>query len=179
MDGRIERAKDAALGAHNGPPSHADEIGEAAGGISGTLFGAGIGATAGPVGALLGGIAGALGGWWAGRAVVEAAETLAEDDDTYYRQHFHSLADRPVDRSYEDVRGAYLLGRIASHNPNFVAREFEEVEPELERGWGANNHLYGSWVAARPYAREAFTRERERRAREQLVEQIAPNDRRV
>ncbi len=177
-DGRIERAKDAALGSHHGPPSTADEIGEAAGGISGTLLGAGIGAATGPVGALLGGIAGALGGWWAGRAVSEAAEKLTVDDESYYRHHFESLADRLADRTYEDVRGAYYLGEIASHNPNFVARTFDEVEPELEKGWAAAE-AYGSWTAARPYAREAYTRGKERRAKERLVEQIAPNDRRV
>src|SRR5881275_973944 len=67
VDGRLERAKDAALGAHRGPASTADEIGEAAGGISGAVLGAGVGLATGPVGAVLGGIAGALGGWWAGR----------------------------------------------------------------------------------------------------------------
>ena len=179
IDGRIEQAKDAALGSHAGPPSTADEIGEAAGGISGTLLGAGVGATAGPVGALLGGIAGALGGWWAGRAVSEAAEKLAEDDDSYYRHHFESLTDRPADRSYDDVRGAYYLGHIASQNPNFLAREFDEVEPELEKGWAAHGEQDGSWAAARSYAREAYARGKERQAKERLVEQIAPNDRRT
>lgn len=179
IDGRIEQAKDAALGSHNGPPSTADEIGEAAGGISGTMLGAGIGAPAGPVGVLLGGIAGALGGWWAGRAVSEAAEKLTEGDESYYRQHYESLPDRPADQSYDDVRGAYYLGHIASHNPNFLAREFDEVEPELEKGWAGQPDRNGSWAAARPYAREAYARGKERRAKERLVEQIAPNDRRV
>ena len=177
-DGRIEQAKDAALGSHPGPPSTADEIGEAAGGISGALLGAGVGAASGPVGALLGGIAGALGGWWAGRAVSEAAEKLSGDDDSYFRHHYQSLADRPADRSYEDVRGAYYLGQIASHNPNFVAREFDEVEPELAAGWAAAQ-AYGSWTAARPYVREAYTRGKDRRAKERLVAGLAPNDRRA
>jgi hypothetical protein len=171
LDGRIEQAKDAALGAHEGPPSTADEIGEAAGGISGTLLGAGIGAPAGPLGALIGGIAGALGGWWAGRAVTEAAEKLTEDDHTYFRQHFERHAERPADRPYEDYRNAYVLGHIASENPNFVAREFDEVEPELRRGWPTNER---SWETARPYAREAYTRNRERRAKATLADQIAP-----
>src|SRR6185437_6342202 len=127
--GRIERATDAALGSHDGPPSTADEIGEAAGGISGAVLGAGVGMAGGPAGALLGGIAGALGGWWAGRAVSEAAETLGQNDEAYYRSHFESLADRPADRSFDDVRAAYMLGHIASQNPNFAAREFDEVEP--------------------------------------------------
>src|SRR6266513_286649 len=49
-DGRIERAKDAALGPHRGDPSLGDEIGEATGGVAGALLGAGIGSSAGPVG---------------------------------------------------------------------------------------------------------------------------------
>jgi hypothetical protein len=179
LDGRIEQAKDAALGSHDTPPSTADQIGEAAGGISGTLLGAGVGSAAGPLGTLVGGIAGALGGWWAGRAVTEAAEKLSEDDLTYYRQHYESHPDRPADRSFDDARNAYILGHIAAENPNFVARQFEEVEPELERGWTAQSDKWGSWPAARPYAREAYSRRIERQAKERLIEQIAPNDRRV
>ena len=134
-DGRIERAKEAALGPHTGEPSLGDEIGEATGGIAGVLLGAGIGSSAGPVGTLLGGIAGAIGGWWTGRAIAEAAEKLSTDDDEEYRSHYESSEIRVADRSFEDVRGAYYLGHIASHNPNFTDREFSEVEPELARGW--------------------------------------------
>lgn len=173
LDGRIEQAKDAALGSHAGPPSTADEIGEAAGGISGTLLGAGIGAAGGPVGALLGGIAGALGGWWAGRAVTEAAEKLSEDDHAYFRQHFERHPRQPAERSFDDARNAYLLGHIASENPNFVAREFEEIEPELERGWTAGT-ARRDWESAKPYAKEAWTRNQERRAKETLSAQITP-----
>ena len=171
LDGRIEQAKDAALGSHDSPPSTVDEIGEAAGGISGTLLGAGIGAAGGPVGALIGGIAGALGGWWAGRAVTEAAEKLTEDDHTYFRQHYEKHPQRAADRSYDDVRDAYVLGHIASENPNFVSREFEEVEPELERGWPTDR---GNWESARPFAREAYARNRERRVKATLADQITP-----
>jgi hypothetical protein len=172
LDGRIEQVKDAALGAHHGPPSRVDEIGEAAGGISGTLLGAGIGAPAGPIGALIGGIAGALGGWWAGRAVTEAAERLTEDDETYFRQHYERHTERPADRGYPDVRSAYILGHIASENPNFVAREFDEVEPELRRGWPGGED---SWEDARAFAREGYARNRGRRAQETLANQITPN----
>lgn len=159
-DGRIERAKDAALGAHDGFPSHADELGEATGGITGVLVGAGIGSAAGPVGTLIGGIAGALSGWWAGRAVSEAAGTLTHEDEEYFRAHYDSLPTRPADRAYDDVRGAYYLGQIASHNPNFTDRLFDEVEPELERGWAGNADKYGSWTTVRDYAAEGFSRGR-------------------
>src|SRR5215467_11233792 len=86
--GKLERAKDVALGSHHRKPSVADQIGETAGGISGVLLGAGIGSAAGPVGTLIGGIAGAIGGWWAGRAVVEAASSLSREDEAYFREHY-------------------------------------------------------------------------------------------
>jgi len=160
IDGRIERAKDAAFSAHDSDPSVADELGEATGGISGVLVGAGIGSAAGPIGTLIGGIAGALGGWWAGRAVAEAASSLTHEDEAHFRGHFDSLQQRPADRAYDDVRSAYYLGQIASHNPNFLAREFTEVEPELERGWSSHGDKYGSWTTVRDYAAEGFDRGR-------------------
>ena len=143
-------------------PTLGEELGEAAGGLSGVLVGAGMGSAAGPVGTLLGGIAGALGGWWAGRAVADSAAKLTREDEEYFRQHYESQSDRPVDRSYDDVRGAYYLGQIASHNPNFTEREWTEVEPELERGWGAYGDRYGSWTTVRDYAATGFSRGRSR-----------------
>lgn len=164
-DGRIEHAKDAALGSHSGEPSLADEIGEATGGITGVLLGAGIGSSAGPVGTLLGGIAGAIGGWWSGRAIAEAAEKLTAEDDAEYRTHYESSTERVADRSYDDVRGAYYLGHIASHNPNFTDRQFTEVEPELERGWRACAHPPCSWEEVRSLVGEGYRRGVERRQR--------------
>ena len=158
IDGRIERAKDVALGRHHAHPTLSDEIGEAAGGVSGALLGAGIGSAAGPVGTLIGGIAGAIGGWWAGRAVAEAASSLSHEDEEYFRSHYDSLNERPADRAYDDVRGAYYLGQIASHNPNFLEREFTEVEPELERGWAQYADKYGGWPQVRDYAAAGFSR---------------------
>ena len=68
-DGRMERAKDKALGKHDDDPSVADQVGEGVGSIGGMVAGATIGTVAGPIGTLIGGIAGAVGGWWTGRAV--------------------------------------------------------------------------------------------------------------
>ena len=62
-DGKIERAKDAALGKHDSNPDAGDLVGEAAGGVSGVLAGAAIGSVGGPVGTIIGGIAGAVGGF--------------------------------------------------------------------------------------------------------------------
>src|SRR5207253_7199082 len=128
IDGRLERAKDVALGAHGSPPSHADELAEATGGISGVLAGAGIGSAAGPVGTLIGGIAGAIGGWWAGRAVTEAASKLTTADDAHYREHYERSPNRLADRSYDDVRPAYHLGHVAAQNPDYAHSEWTEVQ---------------------------------------------------
>jgi len=180
-DGRIERAKEAALGPHAGEPSLGDEIGEATGGIAGVLLGAGLGSSAGPVGTLLGGIAGAIGGWWSGRAIAEAAEKLSEDDDAEFRTHYETSDRRLADRSYDEVRGAYFLGHIASHNPNFVDRSFTEVESELERGWRECANPPCPWEQARPFVGEGYRRGVERRARtdRRTVERVEELERRL
>ena len=180
-DGRIERAKEAALGPHTGEPSLGDEIGEATGGIAGVLLGAGIGSSAGPVGTLLGGIAGAIGGWWTGRAIAEAAEKLSTDDDEEFRTHYESSETRVVDRNFEDVRGAYYLGHIASQNPNFTDREFTEVEPELARGWRNCLNPPCAWEEARPFVGEGFRRGAQRRQRtdRRTVERVEELERRL
>src|SRR3982074_2607158 len=131
-DGRVERAKAPALGAHDSTPSHVDEAGEAAGGIGGVLAGAAIGSVAGPVGTLIGGIAGAMGGWWTGRAVTEAASKLTRDDDEYYRKSYESSPNRLADRSYDDVRPAYHLGQIAAQNPDYANLSWSQVQSELQ-----------------------------------------------
>jgi hypothetical protein len=144
-----------------------DEVGEAVGGVSGIVAGAAIGSPAGPIGTIIGGIAGAVGGWWAGRAVAEAAHKFTREDDSLYRERFENRPDRFADRSYDDVRPAYQLGHIASMNPDYNARSFDEVEPDLRRGWGNNLRArHGDWSAVRPYAEEAYNRNSSVAARE-------------
>ena len=156
-DGRFERAKDKALGKHDDNPGVADHVGEAAGGISGVVAGAAVGSAVGPIGTIIGGIVGAMGGWWSGRAVAEAATAVTTEDDTYYRKHF-STSGRS-NRSYDDVRPAYYLGHLASRNPDYRNRSFEEIETDLRGGWTTDSR-YGSWDDARGFAREGFTRGR-------------------
>jgi hypothetical protein len=148
-------------------PSTADQVGEAAGGITGVFAGAAIGATAGPVGVLLGGIAGAIGGWWSGRALSEAAEDITVADDEYYRTHFMA-SDEPRERrqrdrrqGFDDARGAYYLGDLAAANPEYGS--FAEVERDLARGWNTSASQHGEWDAVREYASVGFARGLERR----------------
>jgi hypothetical protein len=142
-------------------PSVADHVGQATGGITGVFAGAAIGATAGPIGVLLGGVAGAIGGWWSGRAIAEAAEDITEAEDQYYREHFTGL--RAEAEQYDRARTAYYLGDIAAANPEYRERAFDEVEPELSRGWKSVTRDQGDWQAVRDYASVGFTHGRERR----------------
>ena len=130
------------------------------GGVSGALVGAGIGSAAGPVGSIIGGVAGAIGGWWAGHAVIEAARSVTHDDEAHFREHYDAVAERPVDLAYDDVRGAYYLGQVASHHPDFASREFADMESDLERGWTSQGTTTGTWEAVRDYAATGFTRGR-------------------
>jgi hypothetical protein len=158
LDGRLERAKEAALGPHDDHPSVGDLVGEAAGGISGVLAGAAIGSLGGPVGTVIGGIAGAIGGWWSGRAISEAVGKITEDDETHYREHYERAAVRNTTaRRYDDARPAYHLGHIAGMNPDYKGRSFDEVEEDLQRGWNDDVRTrYGEWDAVRGYVEEAY-----------------------
>ncbi len=142
----------------NAPPK-GDKIGEGVGSVSGVVAGAAIGSAAGPIGTIIGGIAGAVGGWWAGHAVAEATHKFTQEDDSYYRERFANTTDRLADRGYDDIRPAYQLGHIASMNPDYNGRSFEEVEPDLQRGWGNDLRArHGDWSTVRPYAQEAYSR---------------------
>ena len=136
-------------------------IGEGVGGVSGMAAGMAIGSLGGPIGAVIGGLAGTLSGWWAEREISEAAHHYTDADDAAYRTHYESSPTRPADRSYEDVRPAYQLGHIASRNPDYANRQFEDVEGDLQRGWTNDvSNRHGEWQSVRGYARDAFARSR-------------------
>lgn len=144
---------------HAGHPTAGEEVGEAAGGITGVVTGAAIGSVAGPVGTVIGGIAGAIGGWWAGRAVADAATSFTHTDDEFYRDHYEASDTRLADRRYDDVRPAYQLGHIAARNPDYAGRPFESVESDLRRGWDSTaSTTHGEWERVRGYARDAYAR---------------------
>ena len=140
-----------------------------------------LGSSAGPVGTLLGGVAGAIGGWWTGRAIAEAAEKLSAEDDQDFRAHYESSTERISDQSYDDIRGAYFLGHIASNNPNFVDREFTEIEPELARGWRDCTARPCDWEQARAFVGEGYRRGAQRRQRtdRRTVERVEELERRL
>ena len=164
VEREIERDVDASHRetVHDDSPTVGDQVGEAAGGIGGVLAGAAIGSLGGPIGTVIGGIAGAVGGWWTGRAISEAASNYSHADDEEFRVDYETR-DRTVastpNRSYERVRPAYQLGYLASRNPEYEGRSFEEIEEHLERGWTSDASTQGSdWTDMRDYARTAYVR---------------------
>jgi uncharacterized protein (TIGR02271 family) len=146
-----------------------EKIGEGVGGVAGAAAGAAIGSLAGPVGTAIGAIAGAVGGWWSGRAAADAANSIDTKDDDYYRQRF---AETGV-RDYDIARPAFQLGHVAGFNPDYAGRSFEEIEPDLRRGWTDDVvERSDDWESVRGYARDAYERGQERRltlAEEQLA----------
>jgi phage tail tape-measure protein len=131
----------------------------AVGGAGGALAGAGLGTIlGGPIGAIVGAIAGAVGGWWAGQAAADSATTITPEDEARYRALYDESPNRLADGSYEDVRAFYHLGHVASRNPDYQQRTFDEVEGDLQKGWTADlRSRYGDWSYARQFAREAYS----------------------
>ena len=158
-DTRADRVKDKALGLHDDHPGVADHVGEGVGGISGVVAGAAVGSAVGPIGTIIGGIVGAMGGWWTGRAVAEAATAITPADDTYYRRHFDSRPGRMGNRTYDEAKPAYYIGHLASRNPDYQNRAFEDIETDLSRGWGTDRNR-GAWDDVRGFASEGFSRGR-------------------
>jgi len=148
--------------AGQGTPEHvhrdADTVGESAGGFLGAAGGMSLGAIGGPVGLVVGGLAGAIGGWWAGRGIADA---MTKKDDHDFRRHFDASPDRPADRSYDDVRPAYVAGHLAGRNPDYDGKSFEDIEADLRCGWSTEIVAHcGEWPTVRRYARAAFDRAR-------------------
>ena len=150
--------------------------GGALGGTAGALAGGAVGSIGGPVGTIIGAVAGAAGGWWGGKEVAESTFDFSDADDDFYRQSYESAAGTAgssgggrtsgmsTRRSYEDVRPLYQFGQFATRNPEYNGRRFEEIEPQLRRGWTQDlERQYGDWSTARSYVSEGYTRANESR----------------
>jgi len=148
-----------------------DHVGEAVTGVSGVIVGAAIGSLAGPIGTVVGGIAGAVGGWWAGRAVADAAQQYTLDDEAVYRNHYDNSPVRLADRKFDVARPAFRLGHIAAQNPDYRGRSFLDVEADLRNGWDADtSKSYGDWESVRGYVNDAYDRKMSMIERERLRE---------
>lgn len=109
----------------------------------------------GAIPAVLGALAGALGGWWAASSH-DTASKMPEEEESAYREHFASSPRRSVGVTYEIVRPYYAIGYIAARNPSYQGRRFEEIEPELRRGFAGEDA--SRYDTHREYARHAYER---------------------
>lgn len=132
-----------------------------ASGVGGAVAGSASGlAVGGPIGAAIGAIAGAVGGWWMGHGSA-AAKDWSELDDAHYREHYDAAGGAAADRRYEEVRAAYHLGYVASRNPDYAGRGFDEIEGDLRHGWTEElQGRHGTWDAVRDRVRYGYEQPR-------------------
>lgn len=123
--------------------------GEALDGVRGPLIGSAMGA-------ILGSLAGALGGWWAGRKLADSDIHLTPEDEAACQAHFVALTVRPVGMTYDQARDGYAIGHAASRNPGYRGRPFDEVEPELRRGFTGD--YADRYDSLRDFARYGYER---------------------
>ena len=141
----------------------------AMGGVGGAALGAAVGAPAGPIGIAIGAVAGAVGGWWSGHAIHASREF--QHHDSRFRRHHESLGEQGVD--YEKARPAYQLGHVASRNPEYATRSFDEIEDDVRMGWTPEiARRHGEWEDARRYAKAAYVIGQDRS--EQLLDREVP-----
>ena len=87
---------------------------------------------------------------------------FTETDDAHWRASYHTRPYAAADRGYEYYRPAYRYG--AASAGRFTGREWDDVEPELERGWdAARGHAKTTWFEVKGAARDAWDRVRGRR----------------
>lgn len=124
---------------------------------AGMAFGAAVASVAGPIGTAVGAAVGAIAGGLAGKGVAEAIDPTAED--AYWRANYASRA-YATPRDADDEWGpAYAYG-VHHYNRNVAANPgatFEELEPEMERGWvEARGQSSMEWTRARLAAYDAW-----------------------
>ncbi len=137
-----------------------ERIAEGSGGLAGMAAGAGIGSFVGPIGTIIGALGGAVGGWWAGRAASKSSDEYTPDDDDFYQSHYQAARPSGSSSTYDEHRPAYQLGHLAGMNPDYRSRTFEEVEPDLSSAYSSSGQ--NNWHAVRIYARDAYSRSRDR-----------------
>jgi hypothetical protein len=128
-------------------------IGAGTGAAAGAVTGATVGSVGGPVGMAAGAVVGGIVGAAAGDSIAEAV------NPTTYSEHWKSnYATTPYyasGREWKDYEPAYNLGY--SGYSQYRGKRFEDVEPDLERGWDktkGNSRL--AWNEAKGAVRDGW-----------------------
>ena len=120
-------------------------VGAAVGGVA---AGAAVGSVAGPIGTVIGAAVGAVAGGLAGKGIAESIDPTAED--AYWRENYRSRPYVDAGLGYDEFGPAYGFGVDAYRR--YPGRRYDELEPELERGWDSAR---GSSSLTRDRARHA------------------------
>ncbi len=123
--------------------------------IGGAAAGAAAGMLGGPVGTAVGAIIGGVAGGLAGKAIGEQIDPTVEE--AYWREEFRHRDYVDEDEVYETYESAYRYGWESRQD--LADRNWDEIEPQLERGWPdrqGNSPL--DWERARYAAQDAWQR---------------------
>lgn len=130
-------------------------IGAAAAGTIGTA----IGAPAGPIGAAIGAVVGSVVGGLIGKGTAETFDPTVED--TYWRDNYKSRPYVKPDYTYDDYQPAYRTGYEGFNRYNTTGKNFNELEPDLQRDYETNYSTSRvGWNDARNAAQDAWDRAR-------------------
>ena len=78
-------------------------------------------------------------------------------EDAYWRESYRSRPYFKADRDYEFYRPAYQYGSEATSH--YRGRDWNDVEPELERGWDkARGASKSTWQEVKDAVRDAWDR---------------------
>ena len=123
--------------------------------LGGAAAGAATGTVAGPVGTIAGAAVGAVVGGLAGKGVAEAIDPSREDD--YWRSNFTGRSYVEGGSTFDDYGPAYGYG-VESFG-RYPGRVFDDVEPDLSRGWSTGHGTSSlSWDHAKHAVRDAWNR---------------------
>jgi hypothetical protein len=128
-----------------------EELGEAMGGALGKAAGRANDAALDALGSVLERTMRTMGDWWAGAEAESASRSFGPQEDRACREHFRGPGTSADDEAYRRVQPMYRFGYVASRNPAYDGRPFDEVEAELQRTWerAAREEGLGDWSSAR------------------------------
>jgi hypothetical protein len=135
------------------PGAHPIETGIGAAAV-GAVGGLAAGAAAGPIGAAVGAVVGAVAGGYAGKAVGEKIDPTT--DDNWLHENFKSRPYVREGETFETYRPAYQYG--GQVEADYGTREFDVLEPELERDWSRQESQNMPWEKARGAVKDSYDR---------------------
>lgn len=137
----------------------AHPIGTGAGAAVAGTIGTAVGSIAGPVGGAIGAVVGGVVGGLLGKSTAEAFDPTVED--AYWRENYSSRPYIQSGRTYYDYQPAYRTGYEAYNRYRDQGKNYDEVEPELQREYESNyRDTPVGWNDARNATRDAWDRAR-------------------